>query len=70
MALTGASDEAVRLALNRLEAARVLRQTTVGWRNRAFECVGPFALLDELERSVGLEAALLPLRADGAPLRD
>lgn len=53
MALTGASDEAVRLALNRLEAAGVLRQTTVGRRNRAFECTGLFALLDELERSVG-----------------
>jgi Fic family protein len=53
MALTGASDEAVRLALNRLEAAGVLRQTTLGRRNRAFECVGLFALLDELERSVG-----------------
>lgn len=53
MAVTGASDEAVRLALNRLEAAGVLRQTTVGRRNRAFECLGLFALLDELERSVG-----------------
>jgi Fic family protein len=52
MALTGASDEAVRLALNRLEAAGVIRQTTLGRRNRAFECVGLFALLDELERSV------------------
>ncbi len=52
MALTGASDEAVRLALNRLEAAGVLRQTTLGRRNRAFECVGLFALLDELERGV------------------
>lgn len=53
MALTGASDEAVRLALNRLEAAGVIRQTTLGRRNRAFECVGLFALMDELERSVG-----------------
>ncbi|MGH3032321.1 MAG: Fic family protein, partial [Gaiellaceae bacterium] len=52
MALTRASDEAVRLALNRLEAAGVLRQTTLGRRNRAFECVGLFALLDELERGV------------------
>lgn len=56
MALTGASDEAVRLALNRLEAAGVIRQTTLGRRNRAFECVGLFALLDELERSVGPRA--------------
>jgi Fic family protein len=53
MALTGASDEAVRLALNRLEAGGVIRETTLGRRNRAFESVGLFALLDELERSVG-----------------
>jgi Fic family protein len=53
MALAGASDEAARLALNRLEAAGVIRQTTLGRRNRAFESVGLFALLDELERSVG-----------------
>ena len=53
MTLTRASDEAARLALNRLEAAGILRQTTVGRRNRAFECVGLFALLDQLERRLG-----------------
>lgn len=68
MALTGASDEAVRLALNRLEVARVLRQTTVGRRNRAFECVGLFALLDELERSVGPRGRTPAPTADDATL--
>lgn len=52
-ALTGASDEAVRLALNRLEAAGVLRQVTTGRRNRAFECVGIFDALDAFERRLG-----------------
>lgn len=53
MALTGASDEAVLRAFRRLEEAGVVRQTSVGRRNRAFECVGLFALMDEFERSLG-----------------
>ena len=51
--LTDASDEAVRLALNRLAGAGVLRQVSAGKRNRAFECVGLFDLLDAFERRVG-----------------
>jgi Fic family protein len=53
MAITGASDEGVLRAFARLERAGVIRQTTVGRRNRAFESVGLFALMDDLERSLG-----------------
>lgn len=52
-ALTGASDEAVRLALNGLASAGVLRQVSAGLRNRSFECVGLFDLLDSFERKLG-----------------
>jgi Fic family protein len=51
--LTGASDQAVLRAFDRLQAADVIRQTTVGKRNRAFESVGLFALMDGLERELG-----------------
>lgn len=53
MALTGASDQSVLRAFDRLDKAGVLRQTTVGRRNRAFESVGLFALLDDFERDLG-----------------
>lgn len=51
--LTGLSDEASRQALNRLEAAGVIRETTAGKRNRVWESVGLFALMDEFERAIG-----------------
>jgi Fic family protein len=51
--ITGLSDEACRRALNRLEQARVLHETTAGKRNRVWESVGLFDLLDRLEREVG-----------------
>jgi Fic family protein len=51
--ITGLSDEACRRALNRLEQAGVLRETTAGKRNRVWESVGLFDLLDRLEREVG-----------------
>lgn len=51
--ITGASEPAVLRAFQRLEQAGVLRQTSVGRRNRAFECVGLFALLDDFERRLG-----------------
>jgi Fic family protein len=51
--LLGGSDERARLAISRLEAAGVLRQTNVGRRNRAWECVGLFGLLDRFERDLG-----------------
>lgn len=51
--ITGMSPEASRQALNRLESADVLRSISVGRRNRAFESVGLFALLDAFERDMG-----------------
>jgi Fic family protein len=51
--ITGLSDEACRRALNRLEQSGVLRETTAGKRNRVWESVGLFDLLDRLEREVG-----------------
>jgi len=53
MELTGASDQSVLRAFDRLEVAGVLRQTSVGRRNRAFESVGLFALMDDFERRLG-----------------
>lgn len=50
MKITSASDEACRLALNRLEQSGVLKETTAGKRNRIWESVGLFAALDEFER--------------------
>jgi Fic family protein len=46
------SDEAARQALNRLESAGVVQQVTLGRRNRAWEAVGLFALVDEMERTL------------------
>lgn len=51
--LLGGTAERARLAILRLEDAGVLRQTTVGRRSRAWECVGLFDLLDRFERSFG-----------------
>jgi Fic family protein len=51
--ITRASEPAVLRAFERLGRAGVLRQTTVGRRNRVFESVGLFALVDDLERRLG-----------------
>jgi Fic family protein len=51
--ITGLGPEACRLALNRLEKAGVLAETTAGKRNRVWESVGLFPLLDEIEREAG-----------------
>ncbi|MEA2364359.1 MAG: hypothetical protein QOD71_3504 [Thermoleophilaceae bacterium] len=51
--ITGLSDEACRRALNRLEQSGVLREATASKRNRVWESVGLFDLLDRLEREVG-----------------
>jgi Fic family protein len=51
--ITGLSREACRLALNRLENAGVLAETTAGKRNRVWESVGLFQILDEFEREAG-----------------
>jgi Fic family protein len=53
--VTGLSDEACRNALNALETAGVLRETTAGRRNRVWESVGLFELLDTLEREAGAQ---------------
>lgn len=51
--ITGLSDEACRRALNRLEQSEVLHETTAGKRNRVWESLGLFDLLDRLEGEVG-----------------
>lgn len=51
--LLGGTEERARLAIRRLEDAGVLRQTSVGRRNRAWECVGLFDQLDRFERELG-----------------
>ena len=50
--LLGGSEERARLAILRLGTGGVLRQTAVGRRNRAWECVGLFDLLDRFEREL------------------
>lgn len=54
--LLGGTEERARQSILRLEQAGVLRQTTVGRRNRAWECVGLFDLLDRFERQLGPRA--------------
>ena len=51
--LTERSDQATLTALAALQAAGVLRETTAGRRNRVWESVGLFALLDQFERDYG-----------------
>jgi Fic family protein len=51
--LLGGSAERSRQTLARLEGAGVVRQTNVGRRNRAWESVGLFDLLDRFERDLG-----------------
>lgn len=51
--LLGGSPERSRQAIARLEQAEVVRQTSVGKRNRAWESVGLFDLLDRFERDLG-----------------
>jgi Fic family protein len=53
--LLGGSEERARQAIARLERAGVLRQASPGRRNRAWETVGLFDLLDRFERDLGPE---------------
>lgn len=46
------SPESARQGLNRLEEAGVVQLTTVAKRNRVWESVGVFALVDEMERQL------------------
>jgi Fic family protein len=50
------SAEAVRQALNRLDEAGVIQLTTVAKRDRAWESIGVFALVDEMERRLSAGA--------------
>lgn len=52
--LLGGSAERSRQAIARLERAGIVRQTTAGKRNRAWEGLGLFDLLDRFERDLGL----------------
>jgi Fic family protein len=51
--LLGGTEERARQAIHRLEGAGILRQASVGQRNRAWESVGLFDLLDRFERELG-----------------
>jgi Fic family protein len=51
--LLGGTDERARQTILRLERAGVLRQRSAGRRNRAWECVGLFELLDRFELALG-----------------
>jgi Fic family protein len=55
--LTGRSTQAVNEAVDRLHRAGVLRQTTAGRRNRAFEVDGLVDLITGFERSLASPAA-------------
>ncbi|NAZ80268.1 Fic family protein [Kineococcus sp. R8] len=54
--LTGRSTQAVNEAVDRLQSAGVLRQTTAGRRNRAFEVDGLIDLITGFERSLASPA--------------
>lgn len=54
--LLGKSYETARAAVAALEQDGVLAQVTLGRRNRAWECVGLFALVDDLERRLSAGA--------------
>jgi Fic family protein len=54
IALTGARSSAAHKAINDLHAAGVLKQVTVGRRNRAWEAVGLLSLVDEFERRLAV----------------
>jgi Fic family protein len=62
--LTGASTSAAHNAVNDLEAAGVLKQVTVGRRNRAWEAVGLLKLVDDFERRLAT-----PELRDDKPVR-
>lgn len=56
----GRSEVAARQALNQLTAAGVLAQVTVGRRNRMWESVGLFGLVDDMERELSAGARRPP----------
>ena len=54
LALTGAGTSAAHKALNDLQETGVLKQVTVGRRNRAWEAVGLLNLVDQFERRLAI----------------
>jgi len=71
--ITGATSEAVRQAILRLERAGVLVEVRGVRRNRVWESVGLFALLDGLERDLGPEGRTprrQPTSAGSAPAQE
>ena len=64
--LLGGTPERSRQAIARLEQAGVVRQTSAGRRNRAWESVGLFDLLDSFERDLG-PAGRTPIRRSPEP---
>jgi len=66
VALTGRSTQAINQAVERLVSCGVLRQTTVGRRNRAFEADGLIELITGFERSLASPAGDT---AEEAPVR-
>ena len=70
IALTGARTSAAHKAVNDLHAAGVLKQVTVGRRNRAWEAVGLLSLVDEFERRLATPDPGTPKgRAADKPVR-
>ena len=61
---TGASKSAMHEAITALQRAGVIKQVTVGKRNRAWEAIGLLNLLDEFERDVAT-----PDDSKGKPVR-
>lgn len=68
MSLTGARQTAAYKAISDLGAAGVLKQVTVGPRNRAWEAVGLLSLVDEFERQLATPETGSNQAARPAPL--
>ena len=58
--VVGASDEAVRLGLHRLEQAGVVTRVNAGSRNRVWEAADLYEALNEFERSLAVLSAKPP----------
>lgn len=66
--VTGRSTQAVNEAVERLHAAGVLKQTTAGRRNRAFEVDGLIDLITGFERSLASPAGDTAVEAPARPV--
>ena len=66
--LTGRSTQAVNEAVDRLHTAGVLRQTTAGRRNRAFEVDGLIDLITGFERSLASPAGDTAVKPPARPV--